>query len=100
MFVNLACRYADKPETVAEDYLFTERLIHKVTGNEVGELLMWIDSGHSPYDNPWGILEDDRKPAHFITALRLTRAFLPDYIYCHPEWTEDSTYCDEQELPF
>ena len=43
----------------------------KMNDKEFTELCQWVQSGHSPYDNGWGIATDAGTPMDYISAKRI-----------------------------
>ena len=42
----------------------------EITVSERQELLAWVQSGRSVYDNPWHMADERGRPMDYITAMR------------------------------
>lgn len=46
----------------------------KMNDEEYTELCQWVQNGHSPYDNGWGIATDAGIPMDYISAKRIVES--------------------------
>ena len=51
---------------------------------EFTELCQWVQSGHSPYDNGWGIATDAGTPMDYISAKRIVECEYDSRMECNP----------------
>jgi len=42
-----------------------------VSQDERQELIDWIDTGNSVYDNPWNMADESGRPMDYLTAIRV-----------------------------
>jgi hypothetical protein len=90
------CKF-DCPRKELTEYLLD---IGDITDAEMNDLLVWVESGNSAYDNPWYYSDERGRPLDYITTVRVVDDQLAE-MESLDGCLENERHCDEEtEVPF